>query len=109
MVFTGDFVTNHSGGLKTNSEADTHISYLSNTDFVAELDTEKAGLWNGGTFHGHFFNNHGANPSEDYIGDLQVVNNIEAENTTKMYELWYEHTFDLYGTDLSAVNWTSMT
>jgi porin len=103
LVFTGDFVTNHSGGLKTNSEADTHISYLSNTDLVAELDTEKAGLWKGGIFHGHFFNNHGANPSEDYIGDLQVVDNIEAENTTKMYELWYEHTFDLYNTDLSML------
>ncbi|MCP5007574.1 MAG: carbohydrate porin [Planctomycetes bacterium] len=99
LVFTGDFVTNHSGGLKTNSSP----GYLSNTDLIAEFDTDKAGLWKGGTLHGHFFNHHGANPSEDYVGDLQFVNNIESEKVTKVYELWYEHTFDLNGTDLSML------
>ena len=103
LVFTGDLVTNHSGGLKTNSDVDTHISYLSNTDLIIELDTEKASIWKGGLLHGHFFNHHGANPSEDYIGDLQFVDNIESEERTKMYELWYEHTFDLYGTGLSML------
>ncbi len=103
MVFTGDFVTNHSGGLKTNSDVDTHISYLSNTDFIIEFNTEKADIWKGGLFHGHFFNHHGANPSEDYIGDLHFVDNIESEEKTKVYELWYEHTFDFNGTDLSVL------
>lgn len=103
MMFTADFVTNHSGGLKTHSDVDTSISYLSNTDLIVNVDTEKAGFWNGGTFHGHFFNHHGANPSEDYIGDLQFVDNIESEEKTKLYELWYEHTFDLKGTELSVL------
>jgi porin len=103
MVFTGDFVTNHSGGLKTNSDVETHISYLSNTDLLVNVDTEKAGFWKGGIFHGHFFNHHGANPTEDYIGDLQFVDNIESEEKTKVYELWYEHTFDLNGTNLSML------
>ncbi len=104
IVFTGDFVTNHSGGLKrAGSGIDTSISYLSNTDLIAEFDTEKAGFWKGGTFHGHFFNHHGANPSEDYIGDLQGSDNFESEKGTKLYEFWYEHSFDLYGTDLSVL------
>lgn len=104
MVFTGDFVTNHTGGLKkAGSGVDTHISYLANTDLIVELDTEKTGFWKGGIFHGHFFNHHGANPSEDYIGDLQIVDNIESEEGTKLYELWYEHTFDWKGTDLSVL------
>ena len=104
MVFTGDFVTNHSGGLKkAGSGVDTSISYLANTDLVVELDTEKAGFWKGGLFHAHFFNHHGANPSEDKIGDLQIVDNIESEETTKMYELWYEHTFYLDVGDLSLL------
>ena len=42
-------------------------------------------------------------PTEDYIGDLQVADNYESEKVTKLYELWYEHTFDLYGTDLSLL------
>jgi porin len=103
LVFTGDFVTNHSGGLKTNSDVDTHISYLSNTDLMVEFDTEKAGLWKGGKFYGHFFNHHGADPSENYIGDLQIADNIESEEKTKVYELWYEHTFDFYSTSLSML------
>jgi len=103
-LYTADFLTNHSGGLKkAGADIDTHISYLSNTDLMVELDTEKAGFWNGGTFHGHFFNNHGAKPSEDYIGDLQVADNFETNKVAKMYEFWYEHTFDVYGTDLSLL------
>ncbi|NOR65392.1 MAG: hypothetical protein GQ468_05180 [Candidatus Scalindua sp.] len=101
LVYTADFVTNHSGGLKTNSDVDTSISYLSNTDLIVELDTEKAGLWNGGTFHAHFFNHHGAEPSLNKIGDLQIADNFETNKVTKVYEIWYEHSFDLYGTDLS--------
>ena len=54
-------------------------------------------------FTGIFFNHHGANPSEDYIGDLQVADNFESEKGTKLYEFWYEHSFDLYGTDLSML------
>ncbi len=104
MVFTGDFVTNHSGGLKkAGSGIDTSISYLSNTDLIVELDTEKAGFWKGGTFHGHFFHHHGAEPSLNKIGDLQIVDNFESNKVTKVYEIWYEHSFDLYGTDLSLL------
>ncbi len=105
LVFTGDLVTNHSGGLKSKagSDVDTSISYLSNIDLMAKLETEKAGLWKGGTFFAHFFNHHGAKPSKHHIGDLQIADNIESEDVTKMYELWYEHTFDLNGTDLSVL------
>jgi len=104
LVYTSDFVTNHSGGLKkAGSGIDTSTSYLSNTDLTVEFDTEKAGFWKGGIFHGHLFNHHGANPSEDYIGDLQVADNFESEKGTKLYEFWYKHSFDLYGTDLSLL------
>lgn len=91
LVFTGDVVTNHRGGLKTGAE------YLGNIDLTATLDTEKAGLWNGGTFFVYILNNHGATPSGSHIGDLQVVSNIEATETTRLYEMWYEHHFDWSG------------
>ena len=104
LIYTSDFVTNHSGGLKkAGSGIDTSISYLSNTDLTVDFDMEKAGLWKGGIFHGHIFNHHGANPSEDYIGDLQVADNFESEKGTKLYEFWYEHSFNFYGTDLSLL------
>ncbi|GAX62606.1 carbohydrate-selective porin [Candidatus Scalindua japonica] len=104
LVYTADFVTNHSGGLKkAGADIDTTISYLANTDLAIELDMEKAGFWKGGIFHAHFFDHHGAKPSEDYIGDLQVVDNFESNKVTKLYEFWYKHAFELFGTDLSLL------
>ncbi|MCP4413855.1 MAG: carbohydrate porin [Gammaproteobacteria bacterium] len=97
MVFTGDFVTNHSGGLKRGG------SYLSNTDITVELDTEAAGLWKNGTFFTYILSHEGATPTEDYIGDLQTADNFESEDGTKLYELWYEHSFDIMGTKLSLL------
>jgi porin len=104
LVFTAEFLTIHSGGLKkSGSGVDTSTSYLGNIDFTAELDTEKAGLWKGGTLFLYLLNNHGANPSRFYIGDLQTASNIETKESTRLYELWYEHIFDIYDTDLSML------
>ncbi len=97
MIFTGDILTNHTGGLNTGTD------YLGNIDLAATLDTEKAGLWKGGSFSIYLLNNHGATPSEFTIGDLQTVSNIETKDATRLYELWYEHLFDLNGTDLSML------
>ena len=104
LVSTDDFVTNHSGGLKrAGNDIDTSISWMTNNDLIIELDTGAAGLWKNGTFFTHIFYHDGANPSEDYIGDLQMVNNFESEDGLKLYEYWYEHTFDLMGTKLSLL------
>jgi len=104
LVSTDDFVTNHTGGLKrAGNDIDTSISWMTNNDLTAEFDTESAGLWKSGTFFTHIFYHDGANPSEDYIGDLQLVNNFESEDGLKLYEYWYEHTFDLVGTKLSLL------
>jgi len=104
LVSTDDFVTNHTGGLKrAGNDVDTSISWMTNNDLMIELDTEVAGLWKNGTFFTHIFYHDGANPSEDYIGDLQLVNNFESEDGLKLYEYWYEHTFEFIGTKLSLL------
>ena len=104
LVYTADFLTNHTGGLKkSGADIDTSVSYLGNTDLTAELDTEVAGLWKGGKFFIYLLDNHGATPSEFRIGDLQTVSNIETKDSTRLFELWYEQTFDLFGTDLSML------
>ena len=104
LVSTDDFVTNHSGGLKrAGNDIDTSISWMTNNDLIIELDTGAAGLWKNGTFFTHIFYHDGANPSEDYIGDLQMVNNFESEDGLKLYEYWYEQFFDLMGTKLSLL------
>ncbi|MCP4253946.1 MAG: carbohydrate porin [Candidatus Scalindua sp.] len=105
LVGTYDFVTNHDGGYADTrgSGKDTSISWLTNNDLMIELDTEAAGLWKNGTFFTYIFYHDGANPTEDYIGDLQMVDNFESEDGLKFYEYWYEHTFDIMGTKLSLL------
>lgn len=85
-AITGDFGSNFSGGLEQGS------AYLGNIDVTATLSTEKANLWGGGTFFVYFLNNHGESLSQ-YVGDLQGVDNIEANNHSRLYQFWYKQEF----------------
>jgi len=82
--YNGDVATNLHGGISQGTV------FLGNIEIVVGLDTEKANLWNGGTFFIHGLNNHGKSISA-LIGDFQGVNNIEATSNTRLYEFWYKH------------------
>ncbi len=84
IVLTLESVSNLNGGI------DQRTRGLQNLDITFEADTEKASLWKNGTFFVYFLGNHGANPTE-YIGDIQGTSNIEAFDTFKLYEAWYQH------------------
>lgn len=87
-ALTLEYISNVSGGIRRDS------AFLGNVDVTAELDTEEAGLWKGGTFFiyglGNF--NGGTYPSE-VVGDIQATSNIEAPDTFKLYEAWYNQSF----------------
>jgi porin len=83
--FTGDFVFNHSGGI------DKGYTYMGMEDFSVCLNTDAAGLWNGGQFFFHALNTHGKCISQNYTGDLQILSNIEAGDYTGLYEYYYMH------------------
>ena len=85
--YIGDNVNIISGGIKTGS------CYLGLANFKLSFDTENASLWKGGQFFISAANTHGASPSSEFIGDLQVVSNIEAGNHTFVQELWYKQAF----------------
>ncbi len=82
--YVGDLINNFSGGIKTGS------SYLGMANILLGFDTEKAGLWNGGQLYVNAANTHGATPSANMLGDMQVVSNIEAGNHTYLQEFWYK-------------------
>ena len=63
-----------------------------NFDMVFTLDTGKAGWWNNGTVGVYLLGNTGGDPSRR-AGDLQVASNIEAPDTFKLFEAYYEHRF----------------
>ena len=85
-AYTSDFGRNFSGGVEQKN------AYLGNLDITATFNTENANLWKGGTFFVYLLNNHGTSLSQ-YVGDLQGVDNIEADAHTRLYEFWYMQKF----------------
>ncbi len=82
--YTGDNINNILGGIKTGSV------YLGMANLMVDLDFEQAGLWKGGRFFVNAANTHGATPSSDLLGDIQVISNIEAGDHTYVQELWFQ-------------------
>lgn len=93
-ILSIDSVSNVQGGLREDE------TILGNYDFTVSLDTEKAGLWDNGTFFTYVLGNFNTDgvPTE-FVGDLQASDNIEAAESIKLYEAWYEHSFsdDAFG------------
>ena len=86
--YTGEFWANIQGGFKRKQ------THLHNIDIAASLNTKRAGLWNNGTLFMHVLSNPGGKLlTEEIVGDSQTISNIEAPHSTRLYELWYEHSF----------------
>jgi porin len=63
------------------------------TTGVLEIDTSKAFGLQGGTFHVSGLQVHGRPLSGPYLDDLQTANGNEAEDDTRLWELWYDQAF----------------
>lgn len=81
-----DFNINLNGGLKKGS------ALLGNIDLILNLNTEKAGMWKGGNFFINSSTNYGK-PFSTFIGDIQISDNIEANNNTRLYQFGYSHEY----------------
>jgi len=91
-VYTGEFAKNFKANAVTANGLKKTV-YQSNTDLTLTVDTEKAGMWRGGTLFVYGLGNTGGNPT-DYTGDLQGYTNIEnSKNAYIVYEAWYEQQF----------------
>lgn len=82
-VYTGELFTNLSGGRRTGTD------YLGDLSIVLTIDLERALGLSGARLFVYSLANHGGDPSER-IGDIQVTSNIEAPDTWKLYEAWYQ-------------------
>ena len=63
------------------------------TTGTLEIDTGKAFGLQGGTFHVSGLQIHGQSLSGPYLDNLQAANGNEAEDTTRLWELWYDQAF----------------
>ena len=79
-----DFTRVSSGGLRRTNE------YLNAWSVSASIDTEGLFNWNSSQVYIDVLGTSGGDPSGDGVGDVQGINNIEADDTWKVYEAWYE-------------------
>ena len=82
--YVADNVNDVTGGIQTGS------CYLGMANMMLGFDTKKARMWSGGHFFINAANTHGNKPSVNFIGDAQIVSNIEAGNHTYIQEIWYK-------------------
>ncbi|WP_372370814.1 carbohydrate porin [Candidatus Uabimicrobium sp. HlEnr_7] len=92
IAYTGEVVSNVAGGVARQTE------YLDNVDLIMSIDGEKLFGWSGSTFLIYGIGNYGGDPSEN-VGDAQGTSNIEAPDTFKLYEAWWQQNF--FGDQLS--------
>ncbi|QGZ66612.1 carbohydrate porin [Paraburkholderia acidisoli] len=84
---TSEYLANLRGGLRTGG------AYDGLTTVTFGLDTSKALGIPGGQFNVSALQIHGTNLSTDNLGTLNTASGIEAQATTRLWELWYQQSF----------------
>lgn len=81
---TFDVSGNFAGGLKRGA--------VYRQLFTLDLTVETGPLinWKGGTFYISFANYAGGNGTDELVGDLQGFDNLDTDEFTALYELWYQ-------------------
>jgi porin len=86
-VYRGEVFTNTRGGISTRNAT----QYEGLLDLALEIDFEKSGWHLPGRFFLLAQNTHGRGLTEDFIGDFQVVSNIDSfANIMQVSEYWWE-------------------
>ncbi|KVN20595.1 porin [Burkholderia stagnalis] len=84
LTESSELLANLRGGL------DRGVAYHGLTTMTLGVDTDKAFGWKGGSFNASALQIHGRQFSPNYLGTLNTASGIEAESTTRLWELWYQ-------------------
>lgn len=85
LTYTGEVFSNLHGG----SGSDRGTEYRGNLDLIVTFDTGVLGWWPGGTVFSYLQNGHGRGLTDRYVGDIQRISNIDAEDFTQLSEYWF--------------------
>ena len=87
-VYTFDVWRGARGGVKRGWR------YLDNLDVTLTIDAERAMGWGGATIFLYGLYNNGQSLTDELVGDLQTVSNIDAGvQAARLYEAWVEQRF----------------
>jgi porin len=87
LNYTGDSFGIVSGGLKQG------LAYAGLLEFIVEANLETALGWKGATFHVGTYEIHGNGPSQNFIGNMLFISDVEALPTVRLDEIWLEQKF----------------
>jgi porin len=87
LTETSEVLGNPTGGQRQGAD------YDGLTQMVVQLDTKRAFGWYGGTFNVSALQIHGRDLSTDNLLTLQTASGIEADRSTRLWELWYQQKF----------------
>jgi porin len=86
-VETSEVLGNATGGTRQGAAYDGLLQ------LDLQLDTQRAFGFAGGTFNISGLQLHGRNFSADNLNTLQTASGIEADRSTRLWELWYQQRF----------------
>ncbi|MEJ1975419.1 MAG: carbohydrate porin [Acetobacteraceae bacterium] len=84
---TSEVLGNATGGIHQGAD------YDGLTTMSLGLDTQRAFGWEGGIFNISALQIHGRNLGSDNLGTLLPPSGINADRTTRLWELWYQQSF----------------
>ncbi|MDQ3482646.1 MAG: carbohydrate porin, partial [Pseudomonadota bacterium] len=88
VIYTAEVFRNTRGGLGRGTR------YLDNFDMTLTVDGERALGWRGATLFAYGLYNNGEPFSDDLVGAVQGVSNIETGvGAARLYEAWIEQRF----------------
>jgi porin len=86
----GEYWNVAKGANSTGSNFDGRV------EVYTDIDLEKLIGWKGGALHANAYYIHGIGPSSDRVGNIFAVSNIEALETVRLFELWFEQSLLQY-------------
>jgi porin len=84
---TNEVFGNVTGGVHRGADYDGF------TEMNLGVDTSKAFGWQGGAFNVSALQIHGRDLSTDNLDTLQIASTVEALDSTRLWELWYQQSF----------------
>jgi porin len=84
LNYIGDSFGIVSGGLKQG------LAYAGLFELVVEANLETALGWKGATFHVGSYEIHGNGPSQNFVGNMLFISDVEALPTVRLDEIWLE-------------------
>ena len=87
ILETSEVLGNVTGGVHKGAD------YDGLTQGILQLDTQRAFGLHGGTFNISGLQIHGRSLSADNLDTLQTASGIEADRSTRLWELWYQQKF----------------